>query len=227
MRIAKFIASCGVCSRRQAERLIEEGRVSVNGKLIDGPALNVSSDSAVLVDGKKINLILKTRVWLYNKPAGLVTTHSDEKGRRTVFDELKDKLPRVISVGRLDLNSEGLLILTNSGDFANKLELPSNKIERVYKVRAHSNHSKQLDIKNKKLIIDGVRYNPKEIKFLSEKGSNAWYRVVLSEGKNREIRKIFEHFGFEVNRLIRVSFGKYELGNIKSGEFKEVFDINL
>ncbi len=220
MRIAKFIANSGFCSRREAERVIVQGRVSVDGKIIDSPALNISEDSEVIVDGKKIANIQAPRMWVFYKPNGYITTHSDPQGRETIFELLKDKLPRVISVGRLDLNSEGLLLLTNNGDVARYLESPKSRIKRVYKVRAYGG-GRPLDIKDKKIVVDGVYYHPDSIKLLSQKGSNSWYEVILREGKNREIRKIFAHFGFKVNRLIRTSFGEYELGILKPGEFKE------
>ncbi|MGC0372013.1 MAG: hypothetical protein DGJ47_000717 [Rickettsiaceae bacterium] len=226
MRIAKFIAHCGVCSRRKAEELIEQKRVSVNGEIISSPALNVSENDEVKVDGARLKSTGKQRLWLYYKPAGLVTTHSDPQNRLTVFSQLPKSMPRVVSVGRLDLNSEGLLLLTNSGDLVREFENPRNEIERVYKVRVFG-PKKPLDIDNKELKIDGVSYRPVSIKQASVSTSqaprcNAWYEVILKEGKNREIRKIFQHYGYEVSRLIRVSFGQYSLGALKRGQVKEV-----
>ena len=220
MRIAKFIAASGLCSRREAERLIENRHVEVNREILQTAAFNVSPDDIIKVNGKLIQEIPKARLWAYNKPVGYITTNRDPEGRKTIFEQLKS-LPRVVSVGRLDINSEGLLLLTNNGELSSYLESPSNKIERVYKVRVFGGEEK-LDIKQKKIIIDGVTYLPKSIKFISKSGSNAWYKVILSEGKNREIRKIFKYFGFKVNRLIRIKYGIYELGSLQPGQYKEV-----
>ena len=224
-RIAKYIASAGVCSRRAAEALIAEGRVRVDGQIITSPALNVGPENIIEVNEQIIKPTETTRLWLYYKPVGLITTHHDPQGRPTVFESLKD-LPRVISVGRLDLNSEGLLLLTNSGTFASKLESPKSNIDRVYKVRTYGDISRLTTQLNKGRIysikIDGIIYKPKLIKLVSESRTNSWFEVILTEGKNREIRKIFEYFNLEVNRLIRTKYGKYELGNLKPGEFKEV-----
>ena len=220
MRIAKFIASSGLCSRRDAEKLILDRKVQVDGVIIDSPALNIEAHNIVKVCDKKIDKIPESKIWLYYKPVGLITTHSDPQNRPTIFDELKGKLPRVISVGRLDINSEGLLILTNNGDIVRYFESPKNNIERIYKVRAFG--SGVINIQNKKIVIDGITYRPKSIKLIKRGVSNSWYEVILAEGKNREIRKIFTYFGLEVNRLIRTNFGKYSLGNMKPSEFKEV-----
>ena len=225
-RIAKFIAAAGVCSRRQAEKLIADGRVKIDEKIITTPAINIGSENIVTIDDKIIKLTEKARLWLYYKPAGLITTHNDPQNRPTVFDALKDSLPRVISVGRLDLNSEGLLLLTNSGVLARRFELPKNNFERVYKVRAHGQIFSLMGYisqkKFHKITIDDVTYSPKAMKLISEGTTNSWFEVTLTEGKNREIRKIFEHFALKVNRLIRIKYGQYVLGNLISGEFKEV-----
>ena len=223
-RIAKFIAASGLCSRRDAEKLIGEARVKISGKTIASPAINVT-DEIVEVDGKIISDISETQLYIYNKPVGLIVTNRDEKGRKTIFDDLNNSypdLPRLISVGRLDLNSEGLLLLTNNGELARELELPSNNYERVYRVRVFGelpNFTPLLD----GITIDGVRYGKVEVEVESDgKGKNSWLRVVLHEGKNREIRRIMNHFGLQVNRLIRISYGKYELGDLKPGEIREV-----
>ncbi len=220
MRIAKFIAASGLCSRREAEKWIYDGRVEVDGKVLSSPALNISGSNIIKVDGKVVESLPEAKLWIYYKPLGLITTHSDPEGRSTIFEQLR-KLPRVVSVGRLDINSEGILLLTNNGELSRYLERPENKIERTYKVRVYG-RGRSLDIENKKIVIDEVVYRPKSIKLTKKSGANSWYEVVLTEGKNREIRKIFEHFGFEVSRLIRTSYGVYNLGDMKPGEFKEV-----
>lgn len=237
MRIAKFIAAHGLCSRREAERWIENKRVEVNNNIITSPALNITDQDLVKIDGEIISSIPEPRLWVYYKPTGLVTTHKDTEGRATVFEQVHSLIKdasRVISVGRLDLNSEGILLLTNNGEVARFFERPENNIERIYKVRAFSRSKQQkpLNFSNKQIVIDGINYKPKSIKLIktnvensndtAKKGANNWYEVILTEGKNREIRKIFEHFGFEVNRLIRTSYGQYKLGKMQPGEVKEV-----
>lgn len=221
MRLAKFIADAGLCSRREAEKLIAQGIVKVDGVIVNTPVYNVDSGNIVEVSGQKLKADNIAKLWVYHKPAGLITTHYDPQGRPTVFDNLKNRLPRVISVGRLDINSEGLLLLTNCGELARYLESPSNKIERIYKVRAFGNNS-MIESRNKVIKIAGMLYRPKMIKQITKGAKNSWYEVVLTEGKNREIRKIFEHFGLRVNKLIRISFGKYSLNGLKVDEFEEV-----
>lgn len=222
-RIAKRIAGAGVCSRREAEALIAEGRVKVNGKKITSAALNVSEKDAVVVDGKLLQPRAETRLWLYHKPAGLVTTHKDEQGRKTVFEALPKTLPRVISIGRLDLNSEGLLLLTNDGSLARKLELPATGWIRRYRVRAYGGITpSMLDGMKKGVTIDGINYGSIEATLDSQKGDNSWLTVSLREGKNREIRRIFEHYGCTVSRLLRLSYGPFQLGSLAKGEVKEV-----
>ena len=222
-RIAKFIARSGVCSRREAEELIKQQRVSVNGVVVETPAFNVEGTEKIKIDGEKLPETEKTRVWIYHKPAGLVTSHKDEKGRQTVFDNLPVGMPRVISVGRLDLNSEGLLILTNSGELSRKLELPSNGWSRRYKVKVHGKVDKaKLAELEKGCEIDGVVYGAIKVVVDSEQGTNAWLSVTLQEGKNREIRKVMKSLGLEVARLIRVSYGPFQLGSLKKGEVREV-----
>ena len=222
-RIAKFIARSGVCSRREAEELIKQQRVCVNGAIVKTPAFNVEGGEKITIDGEKLPEAEKTRVWIYHKPAGLVTSHKDEKGRQTVFDNLPAGMPRVISVGRLDLNSEGLLILTNSGELSRKLELPSNGWSRRYKVKVHGklNQSKLAELE-KGCEIEGIFYGAIKVVVDSEQGTNAWLSVTLQEGKNREIRKVMKSLGLEVARLIRVSYGPFQLGSLKKGEVREV-----
>lgn len=225
-RISKRISRSGLCSRRDAERLIEAGKVAVNGKRIKTPALNVTPDDLVTVDGKPLPDSVVTRLWLYNKPSGLVTTHKDPEGRPTVFDHLPDELPpHVISVGRLDLTSEGLLLLTNNGDLSRHLEHPDTGWVRKYRVRMHGfpDEAALRHIK-KGITIDGLTYRGIGVKKDDAKseGRNVWVEVSLQEGKNREIRKVFEHLGHPVSRLIRVSYGPFQLGNLPEGHVKEV-----
>ncbi len=222
-RIAKFMARSGVCSRRQAEELIKQKRVSVNGVLIESPAFNVEGNEKILLDGEKLPAIEQTRLWLYHKPTGLLTTHKDTDNRPTVFDNLPPDMPRVISVGRLDLNSEGLLLLTNSGELSRKLELPANGWSRRYKIRVHGKvEPKKLAELEKGVTIDGVQYGKVKIELESQNGSNSWLLITLNEGKNREVRKLMKSIGLEVARLIRLSYGPFQLGSLRKGEVKEV-----
>lgn len=222
-RLAKFMARSGVCSRRGAEELIVQGRVTVNGEVVDTPAFNVEGSEKILLDGEKLPQKELTRLCLYYKPAGLVTSHKDEKGRPTVFENLPAGLPRVISVGRLDLNSEGLLLLTNNGELSRKLELPSNGWARRYKVRVHGFvDPKKLQALQNGTVIDGVAYGAITAAVESQQGANTWLLVTLSEGKNREIRRVMKSIGLEVSRLIRLSYGPFQLGSLKKGEVKEV-----
>lgn len=222
-RLAKFMARSGVCSRRDAEELIKQKRVTVNGEIIDTPAYNVEETEKILLDGEKLPEIEQTRLWLYHKPAGLLTTHKDTEARATVFEHLPIGLPRVISVGRLDLNSEGLLLLTNNGELSRKLELPENGWSRRYKVRVHGfvNKNKLADLA-KGATVDGINYGPVKVELESQNGTNSWLVVTLSEGKNREIRKLMKSIGLEVARLIRLSYGPFQLGSLKKGEVREV-----
>jgi 23S rRNA pseudouridine2605 synthase len=223
-RIAKVIARAGLCSRRDAERWIADGRVSVNGKTLTTPAFTVGPGDAVMVDGKPLPAAQAPRLFLYHKPVGLVTTARDEKNRPTVFDTLPPGLPRVVSVGRLDLNSEGLLLLTNDGGLARYLELPSNSWERRYRVRVHGT-VKPGDLAKLAhgVTVEGVHYGPIVAKIERvPTGANAWLIVTLREGKNREIRKVMAHLGLQVSRLIRTSYGPFELGDLPSGSAKEV-----
>ena len=222
-RIAKVIARAGVCSRRDAEAWIAAGRVTVNGKALASPAFNVTEDDDVRVDGKPLAAPERTRLFLFHKPRGLVTTARDPEGRRTVFSALPPNLPRVVAVGRLDINTEGLLLLTNDGGLARVLELPSTGWLRRYRVRAHGSIDQTaLDRLAEGVSIDGVDYEGVEAKLDREQGANAWLTLGLREGKNREIKKILEHLGLAVNRLIRISFGSFELGDLPEGEVMEV-----
>lgn len=222
-RIAKRLARAGICSRRDAERWIAEGRVVVNGQKLDTPAFLVTPADMVVVDGKPIAEPERTRVWRYHKPAGLMTTHKDPEGRATVFEKLPEGMPRVISVGRLDYASEGLLLLTNDGELARKLELPSNSWARRYRVRVHGEVDpvRLLALENG-ITIDGVRYGAIKAVLDRQKGANAWVTVSINEGKNREVRRVFEYLGWPVLRLIRVAYGPFQLGNLGEGEAEEV-----
>ncbi|MEM6780675.1 MAG: pseudouridine synthase [Pseudomonadota bacterium] len=222
-RIAKVIARAGVCSRRDAERLIASGQVVLNGKKLDTPATLVTDADTIEVNGKPLPQKQSTRLFLYHKPEGLVTTARDEKGRDTVFGALPKDLPRVVSVGRLDLNTEGLLLLTNDGELSRYLELPANGWVRNYRVRAFGNVTqKQLDGLKNGTTIDGVKYGEIKAKFESQKGSNVWLTVSLKEGKNREVRRVLESLGLQVNRLIRTSYGAFQLGPLEKGSVVEV-----
>jgi len=222
-RIAKVMARAGLASRREAERMIAAGRVTVNGKLIDSPALNVTPADNIVVDGKDVGEPEAPRLWLYHKPIGLVTTERDEKGRDTVFASLPDELPRVVSVGRLDINSEGLLLLTNDGGIKRKLELPSTGWLRRYRVRVNGRPSdKMLEPLRKGVTSEGERFQPMDVSLDRQQGANAWLTVALREGKNREIRRALDEVGLKVNRLIRVSYGPFQLGELKAGEVEEI-----
>lgn len=226
-RIAKAIAAAGICSRRDAERYITEGRVRLNGNTLDTPATLVTPQDVIEVDGKKIKAPTAgalPRMWIYHKPKFLVTTHRDEADRPTVFAHLPKELGRVISIGRLDLNSEGLLLLTNSGALSRALELPKNAMKRVYRVRVNGMPSdKHLHMMSQGVTVEGVRYKPFHILVDAEKaGRNQWLTITITEGKNREIRRVFEHFKYPVSRLIRTGYGPFELGDLKEGRVKEV-----
>lgn len=222
-RIAKVIARAGLASRRDAEQLILQGRVSVNGKTIDSPALNVTPTDKVVVNGKLVGTPDEPRLWLYHKPVGLVTTTKDEQGRATIFDKLPEEMPRVMSVGRLDLNSEGLLLLTNDGGIKRKLELPSTGWLRKYRVRVKGQpKDESLDPLRKGMVIDGERFQPMIVTLDRQQGANAWLTIGLREGKNREIRRALADVGLTVNRLIRVSYGPFQLGDLKAGAVEEL-----
>jgi len=221
-RIAKFIARSGVCSRRDAEKLIEQKRVMLNGEVVESPAIKVDASDDIKIDGEKLPAIEQTRLWLYYKPVGLITSHKDSS-RKTVFESLPAGMPRVVSVGRLDLNSEGLLLLTNNGELSRMLELPQNGWSRRYKVKVHGilNKSKLESLENG-VTIDGVDYGAVRIAVNGTQGTNSWLTITLNEGKNREIRKLMQYIGLEVARLIRLSYGPFQLGSLQKGEVKEV-----
>lgn len=222
-RIAKIIAGSGLCSRRMAEKLILDGKVSVNGNVISSPALNVSDDDCILVDGKPLNQKEETKLYIYHKPIGLITTHSDENGRKTIFDDIGDKFGRLLSIGRLDLNSEGLLLLTNDGEFQRFMESPKNEFERIYQVRVRGKLSKEdiLKLKNG-IVVDGIKYKKIDVKVDKVLSSNSWLTVKLIEGKNREIRRTMQALGYEVNKLIRISYAGLELRKLEKSQIYEV-----
>jgi len=222
-RIAKVIARAGLASRREAEAFIATGRVAVNGAVIASPALNVTPQDLITVDGEPLPQRERTRLFLYHKPRGLVTTRIDPQGRATIFASLPKELPRLISVGRLDMNTEGLLLLTNDGGLARVLELPATGWLRRYRVRAHGRvQQMRLDELRQGIAIDGVRYGPIEAQLEREQGSNVWLIFAMREGKNREVKNVLGHLGLAVNRLIRVSFGPFQLGDLPEGAIVEV-----
>jgi len=224
-RIAKVIARAGLCSRREAERWIEAGRVAVDGKRLETPACIVTEANIVTVDGQPLAGKQETKLWRYHKPPGLIVSHGDPEGRPTVFERLPPEMPRVVSVGRLDINSEGLLLLTNDGELENLLESPKTAWARKYRVRVHGRvDEKALAALAKGVTVSGIRYGPirAELERNKEKGANAWIAIAIQEGKNREVRKVMEHLGLEVNRLIRVGYGPFQLGNLTRGAVEEV-----
>lgn len=222
IRVAKVIAQSGFCSRREAESLILEHRVMVNGKTIEHPAVFIT-DESIKIDGKLINSKQKTRLFLFYKPIGTICTSKDPENRPTIYDLFPKNLPRLISVGRLDFNTEGLLLMTTDGTLARHLELPKNNIVRKYRVRVFGklNHER-LKALIKGITIEGIKYRSIKVEIDTEKESNSWLSVSLNEGKNREIRKIMEHLGLQVNRLIRVNYGSFSLEGLKIAEVREV-----
>src|SRR3984893_3255942 len=222
-RIAKVVSRAGLASRRDAEEWIVQGRVTVNGRVINSPALDVTANDVITVDGKPLPPRERTRLFLFHKPRGLMTTHADPEGRPTVFDNLPDGLPRLISIGRLDFNTEGLLLLTNDGGLARALELPDTGWLRRYRVRAHGEVTQaQLDELKRGVEVDGVKYGPIDATLERDQGANVWLVFAIREGKNREVRNVMAHLGLEVNRLIRVSYGPFQLAELPEGEVEEV-----
>src|SRR6478736_4037537 len=222
-RIAKVVSRAGLASRRGAEEWIVQGRVTVNGRVINSPALDVTANDVITVDGKPLPPRERTRLFMFHKPRGLMTTHADPEGRPTVFDHLPEGLPRLISIGRLDFNTEGLLLLTNDGGLARALELPDTGWLRRYRVRAHGEVTQaQLDELKNGIEVDGVKYGPIDATLERDQGANVWLVFAIREGKNREVRNVMAHLGLEVNRLIRVSYGPFQLGELEEGQVEEV-----
>lgn len=222
-RIAKVIARAGVASRREAERWIEAGRVSLDGERVDSPALNVHPDADIRIDGNSLPAREQARLWRYHKPRGRLTTHSDPEGRPTVFADLPPELRNAKPIGRLDMNSEGLLLLTNDGELARRLELPSTGWVRQYRVRVHG----RIDANGLKKLaegvtIEGTHFRPANAELERQVGANAWVNITLREGKNREVRRLMEHLGYTVTRLIRTSYGPFQLGKLSRSEVSEV-----
>ena len=218
-----MVSRAGLCSRRDAEEWVTQGRVAVNGRVINSPALDVTTNDVITVDGKPLPAPERTRLFLYHKPRGLMTTHADPEGRPTVFDNLPEGLPRLISIGRLDFNTEGLLLLTNDGGLARTLELPDTGWLRRYRVRAHGEVTQaQLDELKNGVEVDGVKYGSIDATLERDKGANVWLVFAIREGKNREVRNVLAHLGLEVNRLIRISYGPFQLGEIEEGQVDEV-----
>jgi 23S rRNA pseudouridine2605 synthase len=222
-RVAKRIARSGFCSRRDAERLITAGRVAVDGEVLQTPAITVTAANLVTVDGEPLPALEQPRLFRYHKPAGILTAARDPEGRPTIYDRLPEGLPRLMPIGRLDMGSEGLLLLTNDGGLKRRLELPATGWLRRYRVRVHGriDEARLAELK-KGIELDGFQYGPIQAALDRVQGSNAWLTVALREGKNREIRRVLEHFGWPVNRLIRLSFGPFQLGHLAAGALEEV-----
>ncbi len=222
-RIAKVIARAGVCSRREAERLIAQGRVAVDGMPLDSPARTVTAQARITIDGEPLPAPAPARLWRYHKPRGLITTERDPRGRPTVFEALPPEMPRVLSIGRLDLNSEGLLLLTNDGALKRRLELPETGWTRRYRVRVRGRvEPETLKGLARGVSIEGVDYGPIQASLERQTGANAWLSVALTEGRNREVRRVMEHLGLSVSRLIRIAYGPFQLGSLPRGKVAEV-----
>ena len=222
-RIAKVIARAGICSRREAEVYIADGRVKVNGALLESPAFTVTKSDMIEVDNVRLSEAEPPRLWRYHKPRGLVVSNKDEKGRDTIFTKLPGSLPRVISIGRLDIDSEGLLLLTNDGELARHLELPATGWTRKYRVRVYGRvEEAKLEEIAEGVNIDGVQYGPVLARLDTQKNSNAWLTIAIKEGRNREVRNIMEYLGYPVTRLLRLSYGPFLLGKLEAGQVEEV-----
>lgn len=222
-RIAKVLARSGLASRREAEKLILEGRITVDGTVLTTPATLVSGKEDIRFDGERIGAAEGPRLWRYYKPVGLVTTHKDPQGRPTVFDKMPPELPRVVSIGRLDLTTEGLLLITNDGGLSRALELPSTGWKRRYRVRAYGRtNQRRLDTLKDGVDVEGVSYGPIQATLDRQQGGNSWITLSITEGKNREVRNIMRHLGLTVNRLIRTAYGPFQLGALKEGAVEEV-----
>ena len=223
MRISKFIAHAGYCSRREAEKLIKENKVTINNEKCNDFSYRVSENDKVYVENTHIINQSEIEVYILNKPKGYITSKKDELNRKTVYDLIPKNKSNLISIGRLDFNTEGLLLFTNNGDYARHYELPKNKINRTYKVKVYGNFKNSyLEIIKKGIEINGIKHNINGINLTKKLKTNNWFTINLSEGKNREIRKIFEHFDLVVNRIIRTHYGSYSIDKIKSGEFKKI-----
>ncbi len=222
-RIAKLIAHSGAYSRRDAEKLINEGKVEVDGQILTSPATLVNGSEKIIIDGKEINTNFHTKIWLLNKPKGFISTSKDPQGRKTIFDLLPKNINHIMPIGRLDINTEGLLLFTNDGNLSRYMEHPDNKIIRKYKIKVRGKVAEDL-ITNmqKKITISRIQYNIVAANIISHSQSNTWLSIEISEGKNREIRNICEHFRLQINRLVRTNFGPFELNNIQKGEFIEL-----
>ncbi|TXN67947.1 rRNA pseudouridine synthase, partial [Methylobacterium sp. WL30] len=222
-RIAKAIARAGIASRRDVEAMIAEGRITLNGRVLDTPAINVTDSDAITVDGEPLPTRERTRLWIFHKPRGLVTTARDPEGRQTVFEVMPEEMPRVVAIGRLDINTEGLLLLTNDGGLAKVIAHPDTGWLRRYRVRAFGDITQmELDQLRKGVTIDGMEYGPVEATLDRASGDNVWLTLGLREGKNREVKRILEHLGLSVNRLIRLSFGPFQLGDLEVGLTEEI-----
>lgn len=224
MRIAKLIAHSGLCSRREAEQWIAAGRVTLDGVKLTTPAVIVAEGQEVRVDGKPLRASQATRLWKFHKPRGVITSKRDEKDRQTIYDLLPKEMKNLLYIGRLDYNSEGLLLLTNDGALKREWELPSTGLERSYRVRMLAQPTEETLAQIRKgVTIDGIRYQGMQVEVEPSKGRNFWVKVTLTEGKNREIRRVFEHFGHQISRLIRTHYGKYALNTLAPGKVEEVF----
>ena len=231
-RIAKLLARAGVASRREVERMIADGRVAIDGKVLDTPAVKLTNLKGVTVDGKSVGQAEAARLFAFHKPSGLITAERDPKGRPTIYTALRNALPkdagRVMPVGRLDFNTEGLLLLTNDGELKRAMELPSSGIPRTYRARAFGDVTQaQLDELIEGIEIDGIRYGRIEADLERGSGKNRWVQMTLTEGKNREVRRVLEHLGLQVNRLLRVGYGPFELGELPRGQVVEIRKVDV